>query len=117
MKAPEKQSGITPEELTSAAGSDPLAEYMIQHNKPLTREVYLDLAYPDRQHPMELTAEEESMLPEPFQEGVTPSRSTGSTESSGSQDSPPGDLVELVMQDHGVSREEAQAMIDESGVY
>lgn len=39
-----------------------------------------------------------------------------STEETGSADSPPADLVELVMRDHGVSREEAQRMIDESGL-
>lgn len=115
MKTPNKPSGITPEELTSVAGSDPLVEYMIQHNKPLTRKVYLALSYPDREEPMRLTAEEESMLPEPFQEGVDPTPVTSSTEESGSADSPPSDLVDLVARRHGVTRKQAQQMLDESG--
>ncbi|MEQ6918751.1 hypothetical protein [Halomonas aquatica] len=42
---------------------------------------------------------------------------TDSTGKSGSGDSPPRDLVELVARRHGVSRKEAQEMIDESGEY
>lgn len=37
--------------------------------------------------------------------------------SSTNTSTPPRDLVELVMQSHGVSREKAERMIDESGVY
>jgi len=46
---------------------DCFLEYMRKHNLPLTREKYLKLAYFGNP-PEELSAEEESMLPEQFPE-------------------------------------------------
>jgi hypothetical protein len=45
---------------------DCVLEYMKKHNIPLTKEKYLELAYFGNP-PAELSAEEESMLPERFQ--------------------------------------------------
>jgi len=45
---------------------DWILEYMKKHNKPLTREKYLELAYLG-DPPAELSAEEEAELPEQFQ--------------------------------------------------
>lgn len=69
MKPQERTSGISREELIAQYGDDPTLEGMILQGDPLTRERYLLYAYPGRdlkKHPLE--AEEEAMLPEPFQE-------------------------------------------------
>ena len=54
------------EELQTLAGTDPVLELMLLENKPLTRETYLAMAYPDNL-PSEFPAELEADLPEPFQ--------------------------------------------------
>ncbi len=48
--------------------ADPLVTWMKAHNIPLTRDRYLNLAYPDGE-PDELSAEQESMLPPEIQLG------------------------------------------------
>ena len=55
-----------PEEYKDLIGSDPTLQYLTKFQKPVTRENYLMVAYPDRtldpKKPLE--AELESMLPE-----------------------------------------------------
>jgi len=61
-----KHSGLSPtelEELKSQAGSDPVLARMLARGIPLTRKVYLDMAW-GNDLPEELGAEHEMQIPE-----------------------------------------------------
>ena len=55
-----------PDEYKDLIGSDPILQYLTRYQKPVTRENYLTVAYPDLNldYKKPLEAELESMLPE-----------------------------------------------------
>jgi hypothetical protein len=55
-----------PDEYKDLIGSDPTLQYLTRYQKPVTRENYLTVAYPDLNlnHKKPLDPELESMLPE-----------------------------------------------------
>ena len=52
-------------ELRALAGSDAVLDWMLLKDRPLTRETYMAMSYPDG--PPKWDAELESMLPKPLQ--------------------------------------------------
>ena len=66
MRKPETKPLNSPEESTSQVGSDATLEFMKRKGMPLTREKYLEQAYPEGT-PDPWTAELEAELPEQFQ--------------------------------------------------
>ena len=65
MKKQETESSSLREELSRLAGKDATLAYMLKMNRPLTRETYLAMEYPDGA-PDPLPAELEEMIPEPL---------------------------------------------------
>lgn len=65
MKKKEEQEQKE-EQISQAQFGDPIVNTLKRLGRPLTRDSYLALAYPDRED-LELGAEEESMLPEELQ--------------------------------------------------
>lgn len=61
---PENKSTMSPEELERLRGSDPAVDFMVRRKLPMTREVYLRVAF-DRPE-TELGAEELATIPSFF---------------------------------------------------
>lgn len=60
---PENESSRLPMASTPPSGHDPVLERMKERGLPLTRKMYLTLAYPDGV-PDPLPAEEEALIPD-----------------------------------------------------
>lgn len=61
----------SPEDSNSSLGTDPMVQTLIKLGIPVTRENYLEIAYP-KGLPEEWTAEHETELPEGPEESATP---------------------------------------------
>jgi len=57
--------------MNQSGNADPILESMKKYNMPMTRESYIDFAYPEG---MPNDAELESMLPKQFQAPVDPTK-------------------------------------------
>jgi hypothetical protein len=100
----------TPEMLNRLVGEYPLIEMMLRHGIPVTRASYLELNFPEGV-PDPLPAEEEAELPEPLQ--LNPEASARLELPYQTVAEREAELMTEILANHpGVTREEAQELLD-----